>query len=403
MNIAEMRRKLATLKAQAKALMDAAATENRSLSDDERSQIDTLIAQAEALEADIVRAEKVEGYSGPTRPEGDEQRDRRAPAFHRQRTEDKPEAIMARYIRTGDVLAGQEMHAAAVEEYRASNDTSMNITTTTDGGYLVPVGHFRNIIERRDEMMLAPRLGVMDIPGVGTTVNVPIDDEADGEFVATDEQNDDHQKNFDRDAPALNRAQMTLAKYTKKIELTDELLLDEDSNLLSFLERWVGRGMAKTHNSLLVAEVLANGTAGLTLDDPTTIGASEVVELVYTLAEEYEDGAAWLMRRGTESLIRQKVGDAFQFAPTPGGTDRGRRELWGFPVYTTQYMGAAQASGQSMVFGNFQYVGKREGPGLTLLRDPYTVDGMLVLKYYFRTVYKVLQAEAIQFATHPTA
>jgi hypothetical protein len=38
-----------------------------------------------------------------------------------------------------------------------------------------------------------------------------------------------------------------------------------------------------------------------------------------------------------------------------------------------------------------------------VLRDPYTVDGKVVLKYYFRAVYKVLQAEAILYATHPSA
>ena len=49
------------------------------------------------------------------------------------------------------------------------------------------------------------------------------------------------------------------------------------------------------------------------------------------------------------------------------------------------------------------YVGMREGAGMTFLRDPYTTDGIVYLKYGFRAVYKVLQAEAIQYATHPTA
>jgi len=398
MNIAEMRRKLAELKAQAKALMDKAGAEKRDLLDEERSQIDALIAQAEALDADIRRAEKLEGFQGVTRPAGDEAR--RNPTT---RTADSPMAVTLRYIRTGDVGAGAEMHAAAQEEYRASNDTSMNIGSSADGGYLVPTGHFNQIIARRDEMMLATALGVRLIPGVGTTVNVPVDDEADGEFIATAEQSDNHTNNFDRDAPALNRVQMTLAKYTKKIELTDELLLDNDSNLEAFLVDFVGRGMAKTHNNLLLTEVLANGTAALTLDSATAIGASEIPELVYLLPQEYEDGAAWVMRRATEGKIRALAGDAFQFAITPGGSDRTRRDLWGFPSYTSAYAGAVQASGKSLTFGNFNYVGRRDAPTLTLLRDPYTVDGMVVLKYYFRTVYKVLQAEAVLYATHPTA
>ena len=52
---------------------------------------------------------------------------------------------------------------------------------------------------------------------------------------------------------------------------------------------------------------------------------------------------------------------------------------------------------------NPAFVGMREGPGLTVLRDPYSTDGIVFLKYRFRAVYKVLQAEAVVYATHPTA
>jgi len=48
-------------------------------------------------------------------------------------------------------------------------------------------------------------------------------------------------------------------------------------------------------------------------------------------------------------------------------------------------------------------MGVRRMPGLTLLVDPYTVDGMVVLKYYYRVIFKVLQAAAIVYGTHPTA
>ena len=89
-------------------------------------------------------------------------------------------------------------------------------------------------------------LGVTEIPGVGTTVDVPYDDEADGEFIVTTETEE-----FDDDAPALNKKSLTLKKYSKIIRISHELLRDEDARLLSFLTNFVGRGMAKTHNDLL--------------------------------------------------------------------------------------------------------------------------------------------------------
>ena len=77
----------------------------------------------------------------------------------------------------------------------------------------------------------------------------------------------------------------------------------------------------------------------------------------------------------------------------------------GYPVYNSSYGSAIAASAKSLIFGNFRYMGMREAPGLTFLRDPYTLagKGQVRLLYYFRTVYKTLQAEAIQYATHPTA
>src|SRR5690606_32751824 len=149
-----------------------------------------------------------------------------------------------------------------------------------------------------------------------------------------------------------------------------QLLEDEDSRLLNFLSDWVGRGMARTHNSLLLTEARANGTAGLTLDAAAAIGDAEIPELVYKLAGEYADGAAWVMKRATEGLIRGAQGDSFLYVPNPAGSDRGRPEIWGYPVYNSEYASAVGASAKSLIFGNFRYVGMRESPGLTFLRDP---------------------------------
>lgn len=385
---AQLRQEKALKIDQARQIVDLAEKEDRDLNSDENTRYVALITEIESLEARAVRQEAAEGFRGVSRPTNES-----APAHHNRRTPDTEEGIYCRYLRTGD--------PGAAAELRASNDTDMNIGTAADGGNLVPVGHYQNIIARRDEAALDTRLGVMDIPGIGTTVNVPVDNEADGEFVATNEA-----AGFDRDAPAVDKVAMTLVMYTKKLEMSLQLLQDEDSKLMAFIENWIGRGMARTQNSLLLTEVLANGTAGLTLDAAAAIGPTEVPELVYKLQEEYEDGAAFLMRRATQGALRGLVGDAFQFAPTPAGTDRGaNRELWGFPVHSTQYMGAMAASGKSMLFGNFRFVGRRLSPEITFLRDPYTLGhlGQVRLLYYFRTVYKVLQAEAIQYATHPSA
>lgn len=294
----------------------------------------------------------------------------------------------AYYIRTGD--------AGAI---KASNNTDMNVGTNADGGFAVPTGHYQGIIARRDEMRLDNRLGVRQIPGRGLTVNVPVDNEADGEFVTKSEATA-----FDRDAPAIGQVQMTLVKYTKTVEISDELMQDEDSNLMAFLNDWIGRGIGRTYNSLFLTELRAGGTAALTLDSASTIGVTEVPELVYKLQPEYRDNTAWIMSNSTEGLIRSLASsNEFQFAPSTT-TRSGSPELWGFPVHVTSYASDVAASAKSLIFGNYSYVGVRDG-GIQFMRNPYLLanSGQVALHYYFRVVFKVLQSEAIVYATHPSA
>jgi HK97 family phage major capsid protein len=392
--VVELRRKAIEARNVASQVHQVAATEKRGFSEDEQRQWDAAMASAEKFNADADAAEQREQRLQTVADKG-------APNINsKTKLGDSEASAMAYYIRTAD--------ASAIREIRASNNTGMNFGTAADGGNAVPTGHFTEIIARRDELMLAPKLGVRRIAGVGTTVNVPLDAEADGEFITKAEMGDDNTTNvFDRDAPALGTAAMTLVKYTKKIELTDELLADEDSNLLAFISEFVGRGMAKTHNDLMITAALAGGTAAVTFDAAATIGAGEVPELWYSLPDFYatdEPSVGWVMRRATEGIVRGLAGTTnFYYAPTPGGTVGMRPTLWGAPVYNSGKVAAVAASAKSMILGNWYYMGLREGPGLTVLRDPYTVDGKVILKYYFRAVYAVLQSAAIIYGTHPTA
>ncbi|MBP8291220.1 MAG: phage major capsid protein [Caldilineaceae bacterium] len=388
MNVIELRRQRAAALDAADAILNAALAEGRALSDEQTSQVQGYKAQAERLTEQETLADSITSMRGKAQ----------GPVYHQRPTPDTPEGIFCRVVRTND--------PGAVKELRASNDTTMNITTAADGGDLVPTGHYNGIIERLRPQALYSQLGVRNIPGTGLTVNVPVDNESDsGAFVSTAES-----AAFDRDAPAVTKVAMTLVKYTKKVDLTYELMQDEDSRLMAFLNNYVANGMAATMNSLLVTEVLANGTAGLTLDAAAAIGAAEVPELLYKLSAEYARGpsVAWLMRRATEGYLRGlSSSNQFLFAPTPGGTGNGTAwgSLWGVPQYSDDNMGALGASGKSMVVGNWDYMGMRLAPDITFLLDPYSRAGYgeTILHYYFRVDFAVLQAGAFQYATHPSA
>lgn len=288
-------------------------------------------------------------------------------------------------------------------EIKASNNTDMNIGTAADGGNAVPTGHFNGIIARRDESRL--NVGVRDIPGVGTTVNVPVDAEDDGEFVSTAEAAAN-----DRDAPAIGQVAMTLVKYTKRIELSDELLQDEESRLMAFIEDFIGRGMAKTHNDLLVTEVETNGSALKTTASTTALAAGELEDAVYgnNIAHYLGEGAGggdWVMQPLTYSKVLQLTGSDRLYAAQAQGSASGPSIL-GYGVnFSNKVEAYGTLSNKFALFGNFGYVGRREEPSFQVLRDPYSAatTGQLRLHYFFRTVYKVLQSEAVGYLAHAAA
>lgn len=376
--VIELRRQMAAKAEEARKVADGEQTAET------RAQVDALLAEADVLAQDIQREERLQAMITS----------KVAPAHNKIKLGDTEERAFAHFVRTGD--------DGGLRELRASNATDMNITTEVDGGYAVPTGHYQGIIARRDQADLTTKLGVIRIPGKGTTVNIPVDDEDDGEFVATSESTE-----YDLDAPALNRKQSTLVKYSKRVRLTVELLRDEDSNLLAFLNNFIGRGVAKTRNSLLLTEVAANGTALKTFNSATVIAVDELEALVYNdNLDAYLDDSpsvAWVMKPSVHGeIVLLDDSSVRRYAENQMG---GGRNLLNYPVHYTDKSGATAASAKSVYFGNWSFVGFREGVGMTVLRDPYTRGGYgeVLLYYMFDVDYNVLQAEAIGYGVHPSA
>lgn len=361
-------------------------TDQESMTEDEAAEFDRLQDEVTGIDAQIDRLDAVENAERSAGQPATRASKPVAPAHNKLPRGDGEARAVAHYLRTGDWQA--------LGEQRASNDTDMNIGTNADGGFAVPTRLHQGIIARRSEAALYPRLGVMQVPGSGLTVNVPVDAGSANVFVSTNEA-----AAFDRDAPVLGQKAMTLVKYTKKIQLSAELLEDEDAKLMVFLEDYIGRGLAATENALLIAKALAGGTT-VALAAAAAATASDIPKVAYALPGEYAEGAQWVMRRATEGAYRALTGNVFQFVPTPAGPVN---TLWGYPVNNAESVEAIATTKKSLILGNFNFVGRREGAGLTMLRDPYSSagTGQVNIYIYTRLVYEVLQAAAIQIGVHP--
>lgn len=375
---------------EARVLNQNAEKENRDFTADEQTKWDALQADIKSLTNRIERAKAM-----PV-----EAQKPVAPAVLKYERGDSYANALKAFVRDGDASGLRSNMVGQNElEVRASNATDMNIGTAADGGDTVPTGFYNQIIAKRSEMALYTKLGVRQIPGVGTTVDVPYDNEADGEFVSTSEGSA-----FDQDAPALAKASMTLVKYSKKITLSYELLQDTGVQLESFLSDWVARGMAKTMNQLLITEVGTTGTLYKTTasNSAIAVGELEATAMNATNADYLDDSGsvAWVMNPTTWATIQTLTGSPKVYGAMPGGSAGfPGRELLGYPVYYSAKVDTIATVKKIAFFGNWNYVGVREAPGFTLLRDPYSAagTGQVQLWLYFRCVFKQLQAGAVGY------
>lgn len=403
----------------AEAVLIAAEQDGRVMTEEEREHYDAFLSEADDLLKRAVDLENMAGLQGSLA-------NRQVPAHNRIPLGDSEIRAMAHFVRTGDtsgvreiteqdsdgvgpvfqVPTGLQMRAV---ESRAV-DSTMNITTAADGGASVPTGFSGAIALRRNEIRLAERLGIRMVPGKGTTVNYPYENADPSVFAATSEQADDGStNNYERDvAPVMANKAFTLAKKTKKLWLTEELLDDEDVNLMSAIADTIGRAIGMTHNSLLITETGSNGSSLKTFASATAIAAGEIEDIVYgdTIGYYFDDGGSihWVMRPSTYGNIKSITGNARMYGSDPqdGPAAGTPRALEGFPVHWSNYPAATAASAKDVYFGNWFFVGMREEPALRFIRDPYSVDGIVVLKYSFRTVYGVLIAGAVGYGVHPT-
>ena len=416
-NPRELRAQREELINQAKAKLDAAEAQDRSFTDEERTEYKALLEKADQLRQ---RAEEIESMSGLEATLGA----RRAPAFNRIGRGDSEVRAMAHYLRTGDVGGMRDLAVPAeqeevaqglaqamvvklpsVRELRAAVDSTMNITTAADGASAVPTGFSGQIAMRMTEVRLAEKLGVRKVPGKGTTVNFPYQNAEPVVFATTAEQADDHSVVYERDVLVLGNKAFTLVKKTRRVELTSEILDDEDANLMGAIGEWIGQEMGVTHNTALLTEVAASGTSLKTFAAAAAIAAGEPEDIVFNNALGfYLDDAnpgAWVMRNPTFGDIASITGNARLYAETPGGSFK--HEVLGYPVFLSGAAAAIAASAKSTYFGNWFSVGMREDPALRLLRNPYRVPGLVILEYDFRLVYGVLTAGGIGYGVHPSA
>jgi HK97 family phage major capsid protein len=402
--IMELRRRRAAAAELATAVALRAEKEDRALNAAEQAEYDAALGEATKLE----QRESLLMTLPPSVPSGEPQAGRSAPAVIAKRGDNEAQALAAFF--RGDLNAaagllqtderGNRSLEVPLPRYERRADGVINVGTGADGGFAVPTGFAGQIAARKAEMMLAPQLGLRQVPGKGTTVNFPFENSTEPVLSTVAEQDDGLSNTYPRRKVVLGNKAFTLVKKPVKLHVTEETLEDEDANLMAYISDWLGRQMALTHNGMLVTEILTNGTALAPFASATAIAAGELENLVYDNSVAYylDDGGspAWIMRPATFGAIAKLTGSSRFYV----NAEMGNRSLLGYRVAWSNQAPAIGTTNKSVIFGDMYQVGWREGDSVSFLVDPYSVDGVTVIKASFRACYGVLQPAAVGYATH---
>ena len=273
--------------------------------------------------------------------------------------------------------------------YKTSGVT--NLTTSAEGGYAVPDPLLNRIIAKRDLSSWVRQANCQVFQTEADHILIPKEDTRYTDFVSTAESAD-----YDNDTTGNpGQTDLALTKYTKEVKVTEEFLSAKNSNWESWMAGVLGRVEAGTENALATAVAVAGATAGTVFATTAVITAAELARCVGELSNGYAvtGEAGFLMKNGVKWYCKGISGNNFSFMNTPAGGD-----FFGYPCYVSDDMAENTTGLTPVIFGNFQYFGVVETPGMVIQRNPYLYmkKGQVGIFAHIRRGYAVLQAEAIR-------
>jgi HK97 family phage major capsid protein len=344
---------------------------------------------------------------------------RTTPEEDRELMERRAMATFANYILRGDASIDKEGakllkelrkqgHSVLDWERRGTNVIATE-TTTTYGGYLVPVTLWTEL-ERRMKlfggMMQACRVINTDDGGL---LNWPTNDDtaATGAWLA-----EPRSSALTVEDTTFSRVQYNSFTWGTLAKFTIEMFQDERVNLLMeqitdiFSER-AGRalnaGFTTGSGTGRPTGLLTSTSAGKTAASATAITKAEIIDLVHSIDPAYRNGpnVGFMMNDAILGYIRKldfgstNNDPLWQPSYTAGVQDR----LLGYPVYINQDMDSTvAATKKTMVFGDFSKYIIREvqRPSMYLMQERYMDELHKGLVMWCRYDGKLLNSNAIK-------
>lgn len=399
--------------AQLRARRDAKAKEAQALnakygadqrmSSEDAGALDALLAEVEAIDADISRENRLNQVAGDAQAEHEAALDA---AYSSGSKSDEASALRA--MLTGGLSAlsqdqRQAMNARVNPDIRAA----MSTTTGAEGGFTVATEYNRQLIEAMKALGGVRPVAHTFQTGTGATMNFPTTDATaeEGEIVGQNAAASLGETTF-------GNATLDVYKYSsKKIALPFELLQDSMFNLEAYIQTLlalrigritnrhftVGTGTSQPRGIVTASTLGKAGATGQT----TTVTYDDLVDLEHSVDPAYRANASWMLHDDTLKVLR-KIKDTQGrpiFVPgyeqgNPGGApDR----LLGKTISINQHMATMAASAKSILFGDMKKYFIRDVMDLTVFRmtdSAFTLNGQVGFVAFTRTGGNLIDAGA---------
>jgi HK97 family phage major capsid protein len=342
-----------------KLLVDArTAMAGDNITAETRSNVDTMLADANVLKADIERMEasaESEQRSLPvnTPPRG---------SFETHGAKDE----------RGFEERNKASNVALRSMLRGERFEQRDLTIAADGGYMIPVAAIQPVQAKRSAG------SIMDIvrrltTSTGEDVRVPLWDDTSNGFVL--------------DSTTVTTTDPGITGVTVKVDglrsnpilLDNKLVQDVSYDLVSDInaafqlryQRSVSQAIVQGNGSNFVALSAVSGLTGATT---ASVGYADLVGLVAALDPAYTPGACFSMSTATQALvanIKDSNGRPLFQPFNDGGLSGFAGTIFGFPVKIDQYAPAVVTSNESIRFGDHSaaYCLREVAPGMVIKKS----------------------------------
>lgn len=411
--IKKLMEKRAKALADARAILNKADAEGRSLTAEEQTQYDAFDHEIDSLNADIEREERLcereasaaRSANGARNPAMDRQPG--APEHNNEAEERAAQESMNRYMYNGALDERARFDPYGQREARTIGGVNLSEGSGASGGYLAPVKLERALMDSVTELNFMRKICTVrsstsdiDLPYVSTHVAAAF--VAEGGAISPSD-------------PAFAKKPFKAYKAVALTKVTYEAMQDVFIDVAQWMRDEYGDAFAALEEQVFLTGTgsgeptgvfAASGGAenGVTAAAAAAITADELFDLVHSVPSKYRQNGkcSFVMNDKTLKLIRklkaQGTGDyLLQSGIRAGEPDT----ILGYKVYTSSNVAEATTGNKAIAFGDFKkyIIMDRSGLYVQRLNELYAGNGQVGFLAYRRFDGKLVDTSAIKVLT----